>query len=478
MSYVRGIARTQRSMFPPALEEAIAPQSMVRVIDAFVEMLDVAQLGFDKAQPAATGRPPYDPKDLLKLYLYGYLNRVRASRALEREASRNLELMWLLNQLMPDFKTIADFRRDNALAIVGVCRSLVSFCREQKLLGGKTVAIDGSKFEALASRKQVWTGERLERTVRAIDRDIVEYLKQMDEQDAQHAGRLAVGDIPAALAALQDKRAELQALAAQLNLTGERQQVKGEPEAKLMRTAQGTSKVAYNVQIAVDEQHHLIAAHALTNQGNDHEQLEPMAKAAQAALQAPALTVIADTGYFNGQQAQACEQANITPIVPPPTYTNTTGKDLFSADRFEYERQSNTYRCPAGESLRLTRTDRAREIYYYGTNACAACALKAQCTRGRSRTIRRSFYAEARERLAQRVQSQPQMRILRSSLVEHPIGTLKHLMGTPRFVVRGLRKAGAEISLAITAYNLKRLVAVMSATTLIATLRAHAPEHA
>jgi transposase len=472
MGYIQGRARTQSCMFPAALEEAIAADSMVRVIDAFVEMLDVAALGFDKAHSAPTGRPPYDPKDLLKLYLYGYLNRVRASRALEREVARNIELMWLVNTLAPDFKTIADFRKDNAKAIVGVCRSLVLFCRDQKLLGGKRVAIDGSKFEAAASRKRVWTSERIERTVRAIDRDIAEYLQQMDEQDAQHAARLSLGDAKAALLALQARRDELQALAAQLHDSGERQHIQGEPDAKLMRTAHGNHKVAYNVQIAVDEQHHLIVAQALTNEGNDHTQLEPMAKASQEILQAEALSVIADTGYHNGKQAQGCEQAGITPIVPAPVCVNPRGADLYTAEQFRYDPQGDCYTCPAEQVLTLIRTDQRNELRHYSTNACSGCALKANCTRGQKRTLIRSFYAEARERMSARAAAQPELRTLRSSVVEHPFGTLKYQMGTARFLVRGMRKAAAEIALSVTGYNLKRLIAVLGISKLLAALRA------
>lgn len=472
MSYIQGVPRTQSCLFPAALEEAIAPDSMVRVIDAFVEMLDVKALGFDKAQLAATGRPPYDPKDLLKLYLYGYLNRVRASRALEREAARNIEVMWLVNKLAPDFKTIADFRKDNPQPIVGVCRSLVLFCREQKLLGAQTVAIDGSKFEAVTSRKQVWTQERLDRTVRAIDRDIAEYLKQMDEQDAQHAARFALSDTKAALAVLKERRAQLQALAAHLHDSAATQHVKGEPEAKLMRTAQGNHKVAYNVQIAVEEQHHLIVAHEVTNQGNDHTQLEPIAKAAQDILQAEQLTVIADTGYHNGKQALGCEQAGITPIVPAPQLVNPTGAHLYTAEQFHYDAERDCYRCPAGQTLALTRTDQRNEARHYSTTACAECALKASCTRGQSRIIRRSFYAEARQRMGARAAAQPQLRTLRSSVVEHPFGTLKYLMGMPRFLVRGMRKAAAEIALSVTGYNLKRVIAVLGIAAVLEALRA------
>lgn len=478
MSYIRGVSRRQSCLFPAALEEAIAADSIVRVIDAFVDALEVQRLGFEKAQSAATGRPPYDPKDLLKLYIYGYLNQVRASRGLEREAGRNIEVMWLVNQLAPDFKTIADFRKDNAQPIVGVCRAWVLFCREQKLLGGSYVGIDGSKFAAVASRKQVWTQQRIERAVQGIDRDIGEYLKQMDQQDAREAGVDARLDARAVLAALRERREELQALAAQLQDSGERQHVKGESEAKLMRTAQGAHEVAYNVQIAVDDQHDLIVAHAVTNEGNDHGQLEPMAKAAQQVLQAERLTVIADTGYHNGKQAEHCERVGITAIVPAPALVNPTGKDLYTRDQFSYQADEDSYRCPAGETLRRSRTDARAEVYQYSTPACARCALKAQCTRAARRTIVRSFYAEASERMSARAAAQPQLRTRRSSLVEHPFATLKHLLSGAQLLVRGIRKASAEIALCVLGYNLKRTIAVLGIDKVIAALRTRTWQYA
>lgn len=471
MSYIKGVPSKQSCLFPAALEDGIAPDSMVRLIDAFIDLLDVSQLGFQYAQPAKTGRPPYDPKDLLKLYLYGYLNKIRASRALEREANRNIEVMWLVNQLAPDFKTIADFRKDNAQAIVGVCRALVLFCREQKLLTAQTVAIDGTKIEARASRKQVWTQERIERTVRAIDREIEEYLQQMDEQDAQHAGQLTPGDARSAMEALKERREELQALASQMQSSEEKQHVQGEQEAKLMRRADGAHAVAYNAQIAVDEQHHLIVAHELTNDGNDHRQLEPMAKAAQEILPAEQLTVIADRGYHNGEQAQACEEAGITPIVPVPECVNPRGEKFFNAEQFQYEPDQDGYRCPAGELLKRIRTDQRDKAHHYSTSACGRCALKASCTQARNRLIKRSFFADAHARMRQRVAAQPEIRTLRSSLVEHPIATLKHLMGDARFLVRGMNKAAGELALLVTGYNLKRLMNIMGYENLLVALR-------
>lgn len=473
MGYIKGEARTQGTLFPASFDELIGAESMVRVIDAFVNGLDVHELGFDKATVAATGRPPYDPKDLLKLYVYGYSNRVRSSRRLERETYCNMEVMWLLDRLTPDFKTIADFRRCNAEAIVGACRAFVLFCREQALYGGQRVAIDGSKFEAVASRKQVWTPKRLARLLTVIDRDIDSYLKRLDEQDSEAEEQLEASapDIKQVLEVLRGRKEELQALAKRFDDTGDKQHVTTEPDAKLMRMAHGNHKVAYNVQTAVDDKHHLIVDFAVTNEGNDHGQLEPMALAAKEALQVDELTVVADTGYQNGKQAEHCEAAGITPVVPTQKVVNPEGKEFFTRAEFAYDPETDSYRCPAGETLRRIRTDKQQEKYLYGTNACPSCPMRAQCTKAQKRTISRSFYAEALERMNQRAIDNPELPRLRSAVVEHPYGTIKLFMNDARFLVRGKLKASAEMALGVLSYNMKRAMRVMTVPVLLAALR-------
>lgn len=446
-------------MFPEALDDLIGENAQVRVIDAFVGTLKMAKLGFARAIPAPTGRPGYDPADLLKLYVYGYLNQVRSSRRLEREAARNVELLWLLNKLRPDFKTIADFRRDNASAIVGACRSFTVFCREQGLFGAELVAIDGSKFQAAASRKQVWTQQRLAKTQAAIDQRIREYLQALDQSDATEPS-VSAEATQAALAALKEQSERLQSISHELQ--DETQYVASEPEAKLMRTAHSGFQVAYNVQIAVDAKHSLIAEFAVTQDGNDHQQLSPIAKAVKQALQAQQLTVLADSGYQNGEQAQVCENERITAVVPPSATVNPSG-EYFSKEHFRYDATLNQYTCPAGQTLTRYKSDARAHTHYYTTKACANCALKAQCTQSKQRSIVRDFYADALERMNQRATDQPELMARRKAIVEHPFAGLKYLLGIPRFLVRGLKKTSVEIALCVLAYNLKRTINILGA---------------
>lgn len=467
MHHIRGQCRTQTTLFPEALEDLIDPQAPVRVIDAFIASLDLAALGFARAIPATTGRPGYDPADLLRLYVYGYLNRVRSSRCLERECARNVELMWLLNRLSPDFKTIADFRKDNAAALVGVCRAFTLFCRAHSLFGAELIAIDGSKFKAAASRKQVWTPKRLAKVQAALDARIAEYLRALDAADAAEASAPS-GATEAALARLKAEGAKLQALATQMQQTGAAQLVVTEPEARLMRTAKEGYQVAYNVQTAVDAKHALIAAFEVTNDGNDHQQLLPMAHAARAALKAKTLTVIADTGYRNGEQAAQCEALGITAVVPAPTVVNPKGEDRYAKTAFTYDPAHDTYRCPAGETLTRYKTDAKQQTHYYTTRACRTCALRPACTKATQRSIARHAFEEWVERLDQRAKDSPELMKRRHALAEHPFGGLKHLLGHPRFLVRGLKNVKAEMALAVLGYNLKRVINLRGASNLIA----------
>src|SRR5215475_7760531 len=471
MAHVSGQSRYQATLYAECLDEVIAPDSRVRVIDAFVDSLDLAGLGFSKVEAEATGRPPYDPGDLLKLYIYGYLNQMRSSRRLEHEAWRNVEVFWLINRLQPVFKTIADFRKDHPAAIAGVCRAFIKFCREQSVIGGEVLAIDGSKIAAVASRKQVITKKKLAERDAAIERRIAGYLAAMDAADAEETpAEPAKTDVAAALAALRAHRAELQQQAEQLVREGLKQKVLTEPEAKLMRTPRG-HQVAYNAQIAVDAKHDLIVAFDLTNEGNDLQQLHPMAQQGKTAVGAEAVTVVADTGYSNGEHGKQCEQDGITAIVPHAERINPKGKQYFSRDQFSYDRQNDTWHCPAGEVLKLFKTSKTRRKKEYRTQACPTCPLKSQCSEAARRVIVRSFHEDDREAMHQRAMADPSWMKLRREVAEHPFGTLKWLMGIPRFLVRGLLKAKAELALSITGYNLKRLIEIKSVPTLLKELQ-------
>jgi transposase len=470
MGHVTGQSRYQSTLFPEVLDEVVGGDDPVRVIDAFVEGLDLEDLGFSKVASEETGRPPYAPGDLLKLYIYGYLHRVRASRRLEAETHRNVQVMWLINRLTPAFKTIADFRKDHAGAIVGVCRAFIRFCREQSLFGAELLAIDGTKIAAVASRKQVMTPKRIAKMNAAIDRRIADYLASMDEADRQEPGSVhARADVAAAIEALKAQKERLQGQAQDLAARGLKQMVMTETEAKLMRTPHGHA-VAYNAQIAVDAEHKLIVAFELTNEGNDYRQLYPVAVQGKVAVGADEVTVVADTGYSNGEHGALCEQEGITAIVPRAETVNPHGEQYFSRDKFTYDPASDSWHCPAGATLSLYKTSHTEKKKEYTTAACGSCPLKSQCTKAARRVIVRDFYEDAREAMHRRASADPIWMKLRREIAEHPFGTMKWLMAHPRFLVRGLRKATAELALGVLSYNLKRVINILGVPALMQAL--------
>jgi transposase len=465
MGYVKGEAPGQSSLFPPSLDELVPDDHPVRVIEAFVAALDLGELGFERAEAGVMGRPAYDPADLLKLYLYGYLNRIRSSRRLERECRRNVEVMWLLGKLAPDFKTIADFRRRNSQAFVQVCRAFVRFCGKAKLLGGELVAVDGSKFQAASSRRGVVTRRALAEESRKLEARIAQYLKSLDEADREEREEpIDRSAVAAALEELRCRKADTDTALKVLEELGETQHVAGEPEARLMRTAHEPA-VAYNVQSAVDARHGLIVHHEVTNAGNDTAQLEPTAKAAQEALGGGPLNVVADAGYSNGTQFEACERAAITPFVPPNRAPLHAGGEYFGTARFQYDRASDMYRCPAGKVLMLKQVNRSQMGRLYAARAadCGSCALKKRCTGAKQRYIQRHWHEAAFERMQKRLALAPEMMSRRRSLAEHPFAQIKYgVMGDRgRLLLRGLKGARAELALAVLARNLKRVMTIL-----------------
>ena len=425
MGFVQGEGRTQGTLFPVCLEELIPDDHVCRVIDVFVDRLDMAALGFERAEAAETGRPGYDPRDLLKLYLYGYLQQIRSSRRLESECRRNIELMWLLGRLVPDHKTIAEFRRMHREGVTAAGAELVRLARSVGLVKGEWVAIDGSKFHTVSSAKSVRERDALER-----------YLEQLEQTDQQDEVVIDPGAVASALEKLRQHP---------------------EPEASFMHSPHGLIP-AYNVQAAVDAEHALIVAQQVTDQSADNRSLQPMAEATQAAVGGPAqpIKVVADAGYSNGTQAEACEAKGILPHVPVQRAMNNKGDGtLFDRSEFAYQPESDTFLCPAGQTLvrkQLSRKDRA--VYYSGQpEVCGICALKSRCTTGSRRSVTRHLHDEALQRMQQRT-TREVMR-LRRSIVEHPFANLKYrIFGHPRFLLRGLRGAQTEISLAV---NLKRM---------------------
>jgi hypothetical protein len=396
---------------------------------------------------------------------------VRSSRRLQAEAERNVQVMWLINRLTPSFKTIADFRKDHVAAIVEVCRCFIRFCREQSLFGAELLAIDGTKIAAVASRKQVITPKRIEKMNAAIDRKIADYLASMDAADREEPRTAcAPADVAAAIEALKAQKLGLQGQAEQLAAGGLKQLVVSEPEAKLMRTPRGHA-VAYNAQIAVDARHKLIAAFELTNEGNDYRQLHPMAVQGKEAVGADEVTAVADAGYSNGEHGALCEQEGITAVVPRAETVNPNGKQYFSRDRFSYDRESDSWRCPADATLSLYKTSHTQNKKEYATEACGSCALKPQCTEAARRVIVRDFYEDAREAMHRRATADPIWMKQRREMAEHPFGTMKWLMAHPRFLLRGLLKAKAELALGVLSYNLKRVINILGVPALLKRLQ-------
>ena len=473
MSHITGQSRYQSALFPEVPDDMVARDHPVRVIDAFVDGLDLARLGFAKVEAEAMGRPPYLPGDLLKLYIYGYLNQVRSSRRLEREAERNVEVLWLINRLQPCFKTIAEFRKTNTTPLIGVCRAFIGFCRGQDLLGGELVAIDGTKIAAVASRKQVITPKKAAERAAALDRKIAEHLAAMDKADEEEDGaaREPAVDVTKALEALKERRAAVQAQAEMLARDGLKQLVLSEPDAKLMRTANG-HHVAYNAQSAVDAKHKLIVAFELTNEGNDARQLHPMAEQATEALAVKTLTVVADTGYSSGEQAERCAASQITAIVPRPEPTNSSGEQYFARDRFTYDGASDTYRCPAGQILKLEAVQSNGTRSYVNLRACRDCPLRQQCTKRSYRRVTHTKHEAAIDAMHQRAVSDPKWMNLRRELAEHPFGTIKWMLGHQRFLLRGLIKAKAELALAVLCYDMKRVVNLIGVPDLLRRMQA------
>ena len=460
MGFVRGDSRDQGALFPVSLDELVPQDHLCRVLDAFVGSLDVVQLGFSKAQPAATGRPAYDPADLLKLYLYGYLQQVRSSRRLERECQRNVELMWLLNRLAPDHKTIAEFRRREGAALRAVAAAFVRFCRGQGLIRGEWLAIDGSKFEAVASRKSVLSRERLLREQTALDQRVAEYLERLDAADAEEGDpAIDAGAVREALEALRQQRAQTTQGLSRLDALGVTHWVESEPEARPMK-GHGP---AYNVQTVVDAEHALIVTHAVTTEATDNTSLQTMAEAARDVLERPTLNVVADAGYSNGAQAEALEAQGIMAHVPANRSVNNQGDgSLLDRRHFCYDEQTDTMRCPAGKSLYRKQLRRHKHQIIYGAALadCSACALKARCTNGPRRFVARHLHEAALQRMQARVT--PELMRLRRCVVEHPFASLKYrIFEKPRFLLRGRWGAGTEMSLATLVWNLKRAMAVL-----------------
>jgi transposase len=466
MSYRKGPDRSQSQLLPACLEDYVPAEAPVRFIDVFVDGLDLKELGFQRAEPNATGRPPYDPADLLKLYVYGYLNRIRSSRRLEAEAKRNLELLWLLRSIAPDFKTIADFRKDNRPCFKGVLKQFNLLCRKLELFGAELVAIDGSKFKALNNPKRSLTAKELAELLAQVDARIEQYLVQLDQNDTEAEGAGANPtrqNLEQKLSTLRERKGQYEQWIKELSRGQQQSLGATDPESRPQQTGQ----LGYNVQVAVDAKHDLIVESQVVQDANDLQQLCPMAQAAQQALAVGSLKVVADAGYYSAGQVAACDRAGLETYVPANRHATGQSKGtqaVYPKEAFQFDPVRDRYRCPGGQEL--VRKGEAlhaglRRIEYNNLKACRGCALRAQCTQGRYRRIYRSTDEAAVERLAQRVNRCPELIAKRKTIVEHVFGTLRN-WGQDEFLTRGLAAVRAEFSLSCLAYNLRRMLQLVS----------------
>ena len=473
--FVQGEAHAQMSLLPECLDDYVAEDNPVRVVEAFVDALNLEKLGFAGAMPSSTGRPSYHPSVMLKIYIYGYLNRVHSSRRLERECQRNVELMWLTGRLAPDFKTVANFRKDNGRGVRQVCKEFVGLCRKLNLLSQSTVVVDGSKFKGVNNRDRNYTPGKLKRRRQELERSIERYFYRLDklDQKAEDVVELQTPMLNEKLASLKEALAELDALEPELEKTEDKQISLTDPESRSLRT-RGTGIVGYNVQIAVEPDNHLIVANAVTNQFNDHRQLSPMAIAAKEAMGVDELDAVADRGYYKGEEVLTCDEASIDVYVPRPITSGNKAKGFYEKADFHYNAELDEYRCPAGDRLpfRSTRFEGGKWIHRYWCSNCESCALKPKCTTGKERRVSRWENEQVLDAMHARVDRHPDMMRLRRDTVEHPFGTLKRWMGAEHFLTKGLHNTGTEMSLHVLCYNLKRVMSILGIEALIQALYA------
>jgi len=472
--FIEGQSRTQGTLLPESLDEYITDTNPVRVVDVFVDELDLGKLGFKGIDPAATGRPAYHPSVLLKLYIYGYLNRIQSSRRLEKEAQRNVELMWLTGRLTPDYKTIANFRKDNGKAIRGVCRQFVVLCRELGLFAESLVAIDGSKFKAVNNRDRNYTSAKLARRMKEIETSIDRYLVALDTADRQEPeiAKARTERLQDKIAALKAQMQKLKEVEARLEEAPDGQISDTDPDSRSMKT-RGTGIVGYNVQVAVEPENHLIVTHEVTNVGTDRDELSSMAERARTEMGCQKLTVIADRGYFNGTEILTCDSSGINAIVAKPETSRATKDGRFGPDDFIYDEKKDEYRCPAGQALiwRFSTVQKELTVHRYWSSNCAQCALKKQCTPSKERRVTRWEHEAVLEDMQRRLDLAPESMRIRRQTVEHPFGTIKSWMGWTHFQMRTLKHVRTEMSLHVLAYNMKRVMQILGIGPMIQAMR-------
>ncbi len=476
--FIEGSDRSQSTLLPECLDDWVDESNPVRAVDAFVDALDLAELGFDDVEPAATGRPGYHPSVLLKLYIYGYLNRVQSSRRLESEARRNLEVIWLIQRLAPDDKTICDFRKDNGAAIKKVCAQFVELCRRMGLLTKAGVAIDGSKFKAVNNRDKNFTKGKVERRRKQLEESVSRYLSQLDSADLQEQTdaitlkRIRLKD---KLEKLHSEMEKLDAIEKQMLASPDGQISFTDPDSRSMATSgRGSGVVGYNVQTAVDTEHHLIIAHEVTNSGSDRAQLANMGKQAKEVFGVDELEAVADRGYYSSEEIKACDDAGIEVTLPKPMTSGAKSTGRFGKQDFAYLADEDVYLCPAGEKLvyHMTTEQDGKLIRRYWTNVCRSCPLKPKCTPGNERRIPRWEHEDVLEAAQERLDRNPDAMRTRREVVEHPFGTIKMRMGATHFLCKTLPKVATEMALAVLTYNLTRVINVLGVKPLIEAIKA------
>ena len=476
--FVEGEDRRQSLLLPESLDDYVTEDNPVRVVEVFIDELDLGALGFTGVVPASTGRPAYHPSTLLKIYLYGYLNRVQSSRRLEREAQRNIELMWLTGHLAPDFKTIANFRRDNGPAIRAVCRQFIELCRRLNLFTKAIVAIDGSKFKAVNNRDKNYTVAKVAKRLAQVDASIERYLAALDRADREESdiAEAKTTRIKDKIAGLRRQMQALKEMEQQVQAAPDKQVSLTDPDARSMATSgRGTGMVGYNVQTVVDTEHHLIIAHEVTNLGYDRTQLEPMGLMAKEATGCEEITALADRGYFNGEQVLACEGTGVLPCIPKTDTSGATKRGFFTREDFTYDAENDHYTYPASQQLtksrrRPTRQDDMDE--YRHLTACFTCPLKSQCTPDKLKRFRRWKHEGVLDKMQARLDQRPDAMKIRRQTVEHPFGTLKAWMGSTHFLMKTLEKVRTEMSLHVLAYNIKRMIQIFGVGPLIRAIHA------
>lgn len=472
--FVEGVPRTQSTLFPERLEDYLDQENPVRAIDAFVDTLNLEQPGFHGMYPKATGRPAYHPAIMGKLYVYGYLSRIQSTRRLERETGRNIELMWLLGRLRPDFKTIANFRRHNGKAIRKVCAEFVGLCRKLDLFSQALVAIDGSKFKAANNRDKNFTPAKLKRRVEEIERSIERYFSRLDRVDAEEPdAQSQSGKLQDKIASLKEEVKRLKGLEPEVLSAPNKQLSMTDPDARSMRS-RGTGIVGYNVQTAVDTEHHLIVAHEVTNQGNDRDFLSPMANRARVEMGVEDLEVMADHGYYKGEQIKASEEAGLKVYIPKSRTSGNRARGLYDKSDFRYMPEEDAYRCPAGDTLiwRMTTQEKGQNLHRYWSSNCQTCRSKAKCTTGKERRVTRWEHEDILDRVERRLACDPGKMRTRCQTVEHPFGTLKHWMGAAHFQMITLEHVRTEMSLHVLAYKMKRVMNILGVKSLIEAIMA------